>query len=83
MLLRTKLFRPSPPQDFVVRPRLVEALNEGLGRPLTLICAPAGYGKTSLASAFLETCPLPSAWVSLDEGDNDLRLFLEYVRQFE
>jgi LuxR family maltose regulon positive regulatory protein len=79
MLLRTKLFRPAPPQDFVVRPRLVEALNEGLGRPLTLICAPAGYGKTSLASAFLATCPLPSAWVSLDEGDNDLRLFLEYV----
>lgn len=79
MLLRTKLFRPSPPQDYVVRPRLVEALNEGLGRPLTLICAPAGYGKTSLASAFLATCPLPSAWVSLDEGDNDLRLFLEYV----
>lgn len=79
MLLRTKLFRPSPPQDYVVRPRLVEALNDGLGRPLTLICAPAGYGKTSLASAFLATCPLPSAWVSLDEGDNDLRLFLEYV----
>ncbi len=79
MLLRTKLFRPSPPQDYVVRPRLVDALNDGLGRPLTLICAPAGYGKTSLASAFLATYPLPSAWVSLDEGDNDLRLFLEHV----
>ncbi len=63
----------------MVRPRLVAALNDGLGRPLTLICAPAGYGKTSLASAFLATCPLPSAWVSLDEGDNDLRLFLEHV----
>ena len=67
------------PQDFVARPRLTDVLNQGLSRPLTLICAPAGYGKTILASAFLKTCPLPSVWLSLDENDNDFRVFLDYL----
>lgn len=79
ILLRTKFSRPSIPHDFVARPRLTDALNRGLSHPLTLICAPAGYGKTSLASCFLETCPLPSVWLSLDESDNDFRLLLEYL----
>ncbi len=79
MLLRTKFSRPSIPHDFVVRPRLTDALNRGLSHPLTLICAPAGYGKTSLASYFLDACPLPSVWLSLDKYDNDFCLFLEYL----
>lgn len=79
MLRQTKFDHPLIPQDFVSRPRLTDVLNQGLSRPLTLICAPAGYGKTILASAFLKTCPLPSVWLSLDESDNDLRVFLDYL----
>ncbi|MBW1786039.1 MAG: hypothetical protein JRK53_05380, partial [Deltaproteobacteria bacterium] len=47
-------------------------------RPLTLVSAPAGYGKTTLISCWLETCGRPAAWLSLDEHDNDLHLFLSY-----
>lgn len=54
-------------------------LSQGLSRPLTLISAPAGYGKTVLASSFLQNCGLPWVWLSLDDHDNDLRLFLEYL----
>ena len=79
MLRQTKFVHPSIPQDYVIRPRLTDVLNQGLSRPLTLICAPAGYGKTILASAFLKTCPLPSVWLSLDENDNDFREFLDYL----
>ncbi len=79
MLLRTKFDPPSIPGDLVVRPRLIDALYQGLNRPLALICAPAGYGKTVLAVSFLETCSLPSVWLSIDENDNDLRLFLDYL----
>ena len=79
MLRQTKFDHPSIPQDLVARPRLTDVLNQGLSRPLTLICAPAGYGKTILASAFLKTCPLPSVWLALDENDNDLRAFLDYL----
>ncbi len=79
MLRQTKFDHPSIPQDLVARPRLTDTLDHGLSRPLTLICAPAGYGKTILASSFLETCPLSSVWLSLDENDDDLRLFLDYL----
>ncbi len=79
VLLRTKFYRPSLPQDLLVRPRLIDQLNQALRHPLILISAPAGYGKSVLASSFLQTCPLPSAWLSLDEQDADLRLFLDYV----
>lgn len=78
LLLRTKFYRPSVPGDLVHRARLYETLNQGLRRPLTLIAAPAGYGKTMLVSSWLETCPYPSAWVSLDESDNDPQVFLSY-----
>ena len=79
MLLRTKFHRPSIPHDLLVRPRLIDKLSQALRRPLTLVSAPAGYGKSVLASSFLQTCPLPSAWVSLDEQDDDLRVFLDYI----
>ena len=46
---------------------------------MTLISAPAGYGKSVLASQWLETCECPGAWLSLDENDNDLRVFLTYL----
>jgi LuxR family transcriptional regulator, maltose regulon positive regulatory protein len=77
-LRRTKFCRPATPQDFILRPRLNQLLAQGLSSPLTLISAPAGYGKTVLVSSFLEGCGLPWAWLSLDEYDNDLHLFLDY-----
>ena len=75
-LLQIKLQRPRVPHHFVPRPRLFEGLDQGTQGPLTLICAGAGYGKTTLVSAWIEgltmgrggvTPPLPSAWISLDE----------------
>jgi LuxR family maltose regulon positive regulatory protein len=79
VLRRTKFYRPAAPQDLVIRPRLLDKLSQGLSRPLTLVSAPAGYGKTILVSSFLEACALPWTWLSLDKNDNDLRLFLDYL----
>ena len=80
-LLLTKLFVPPPPPKIVLRARLIERLNEGLsaGRKLTLISAPAGFGKTTLVSEWIAGCGLPVAWLSLDEGDNDPTSFLAYL----
>ena len=67
------------------RPRLIERLNEGLrhnqgfGRKLTLISAPAGFGKTTLVSEWVAGCGRPIAWLSLDDGDNDPTRFLTYL----
>jgi len=88
-ILATKLYIPPPRPKIVLRPRLIEQLNEGLQRKLTLISAPAGFGKTTLVSEWISTftpCPLPfgegagvrAAWLSLDEGDNDPTRFLMY-----
>jgi LuxR family maltose regulon positive regulatory protein len=77
-ILRTKLHRPWVPRDHVHRVRLVERLEQGRQRPLTLVSAPAGCSKSTLVSCWLEACDCPSAWVSLHEQDNDLRLFLTY-----
>ncbi|MBT8338433.1 MAG: hypothetical protein HKP58_06250 [Desulfatitalea sp.] len=77
-LLATKLHRPRLGKDHLLRQRLLDRLEENLHRPLTLISAPAGYGKTTLLSAWLESCDYSSGWVSLDENDNDLRQFLSY-----
>lgn len=56
----------------------MERLDQRLHRPLTLISAPAGYGKSTLVSCWLDASDVPSAWVSLDDGDDDLRQFLSY-----
>src|SRR5512136_1760584 len=87
-LLATKLFIPPPVKNLVVRPRLLEKLNQSLqpGCRLTLVSAPAGFGKTTLVSTWVANLkasndhPAPSiAWLSLDEGDNDLVIFWLYV----
>ena len=70
-LLATKLHLPRPPRDFVARPRLVERLDDGLARELTLICAPAGFGKTSLLADWSQRGERRVGWLSLDAGDND------------
>ena len=77
-ILATKLHIPSPRPKVVLRPRLIERLNEGLHRKLTLISAPAGFGKTTLVSECVAGCERPVAWLSLDEGDNDPTRFLVY-----
>ncbi len=56
----------------------MDRLNQSRHRPLALVSAPAGYGKSTLVSCWLQACNVLSAWVSLDENDNDLRIFLSY-----
>jgi LuxR family maltose regulon positive regulatory protein len=78
-ILATKLYIPRLRPNVVSRPRLLERLNEGLHRKLTLISAPAGFGKTTLVSQWLAGGPRPIAWLSLDEGENDPARFLTYL----
>jgi LuxR family maltose regulon positive regulatory protein len=78
-LLTTKLYIPPPPSNLVFRPRLIEKLNQGLERSLTLISAPAGFGKTTLLSEYVASCELPLAWYSLDKGDSDPVIFFAYL----
>ncbi len=97
-LLATKFYTPPPSPNLVHRPRLFELLDSGLSQPngfyrkLTLVSAPAGYGKTTLVAEWLYRLGLaqadrvegkdqkPSvAWLSLDEEDNDPALFLSYL----
>jgi LuxR family maltose regulon positive regulatory protein len=78
-ILLTKLQRPPVAPDILPRPRLLDLLNEGRRRTLTLISAPAGYGKSTLASRWVAECDSPSGWVSLDGSDSDLRMLLRYV----
>lgn len=78
-LIQTKLNKPKVTDNLVLRSHLIETLNEGLKSKLTLISAPAGYGKTTLAVAWLEQIAYQSAWLSLDENDNDLLHFFNYL----
>jgi len=78
-VLATKLHVPSLRQKLIPRPGLIEKLNEGMHGRLTLISAPAGFGKTTLASEWIAGCTLSSAWLSLDEGDGDFSRFLTYL----
>src|SRR6266480_3860103 len=78
-ILATKLYIPPLRPNVVSRPRLLERLNEGLHRKLILIAAPAGFGKTTLISEWVEGIERPTAWLSLDEGDNDPTRFLTYL----
>jgi LuxR family transcriptional regulator, maltose regulon positive regulatory protein len=75
-LLRTKLYRPRPSSDAIPRAHLLERLNAGLSGTLTLLSAPAGFGKTTLLTAWLESIDRPSAWLSLDDNDNELPAFV-------
>ena len=78
-ILATKLYVPPPRPRAVLRPRLIERLNEGLQRRLTLISAPAGFGKTTLLGEWVAGGERRAAWLSLDEGDNDPTRFLSYL----
>jgi len=78
-LLQTKLHRPPLPRALVARPRLTDLLTFQPHRPLTLVSAPAGYGKSTLISSWVEALDCPVAWVSLDEHDSDLAIFISYI----
>jgi LuxR family maltose regulon positive regulatory protein len=79
-LLRTKLTVPTLRPSLVLRPQLIERLNQGLqlGHKLTLISAPAGFGKTTLVSEWVSTLDHSVAWLSLDAGDDDPGRFIVY-----
>ncbi|HEY5731737.1 MAG TPA: hypothetical protein VIS72_16935, partial [Anaerolineales bacterium] len=81
-LISTKLFVPPPRPTLVPRPRLVERLSQGLTLPLTLVSAPAGFGKTTLISEWRASNAgrdYPLACLSLENDDNDPTRFLTYV----
>ena len=80
-LLETKLYVPKWRPGLVSRPRLIERLDQGIERKLTLVSAPAGFGKTTVLAEWLAATPAserPGAWVSLDQSDNDPALFWAY-----
>ena len=78
-LIRSKLRRPFIRTDLVARPRLQDRITQGLQGPLTLITAPAGFGKTTLVASCVDSCGMPAAWLSLDKHDNQISRFLLYL----
>jgi LuxR family transcriptional regulator, maltose regulon positive regulatory protein len=78
-LLLTKLYAPPSRSGIIARPRLMDRLNEGMHRQLTLVSAPAGFGKTTLVGEWTAGCGRPVAWLSLDQRDDDPSSFLTYL----
>jgi LuxR family maltose regulon positive regulatory protein len=78
-LLATKLHRPLPRAHLVRRPQLAARLTQGMMGPLTLVSAPAGFGKTTLLAQWLAESGMPVAWLSLEPGDNEPVRFLSYL----
>ena len=78
-LIRTKLRLPFTRPELVTRPRLQARIAQGLRAPLTLITAPAGFGKTTLVASCIADYGIPIAWLSLDKNDNQVERFLIYL----
>ena len=78
-LLRTKISVPALPPEFVSRPRLTEQIERGVKGSLTLVCAPAGYGKTCLLIEWARTTKSRVAWFTLDSTDNNRDHVYRYV----
>jgi LuxR family maltose regulon positive regulatory protein len=78
-LLITKLNNPRVRPNLLSRPRLIESINSGLERKLTLISTPPGYGKSSLAVQWRSQAERPTAWLSVDETDSEPFSFFGYV----
>ncbi|MGA7607931.1 MAG: hypothetical protein WCA79_18590, partial [Anaerolineales bacterium] len=79
LLLKTKISVPPLPGEFVHRPRLTDRINQGVNGPLTLLAAPAGFGKTNLLIEWTKETSLPVAWLTIDSDDNDLSRFFRYL----
>jgi len=79
ILTQTKLNRPVIGRNSVERPRLISRLDDALKGRVTLISAPAGYGKTTLVLQWLDQRRMPAAWFAVDETDSDSDRFLSYV----
>lgn len=79
ILLRTKFLVPRPRPELLPRPRLLEWLESNADKRLTLLSAPAGYGKTTLLADFINASSLPFAWYTLDAQDSDPTVFLTYL----
>jgi len=78
-LLQTKLYVPPPRPQLVARPAITAKLQMGAACPVTLVAAPAGFGKTTLVSEWIRQTDQPVAWLSLDEEDNDPGRFLLFL----
>ena len=78
-ILNSKIFIPPSSSKLVPRQRLIDLLNKGLNCKLSLVSAPAGYGKSTLLANWVEQQQLPCAWISLDEKDNDPARFFTYL----
>jgi len=78
-LIATKLYIPTPRQNFIRRRPILDRLDRALDHKLTLVAAPPGYGKTTLLSVWSQESKIPVAWLSLDSDDNDLSLILQYL----
>ena len=80
-LLVTKLRRPASSPKRIHRPQLIQRLNDGLdsGRQMTLVSAPAGFGKTTCIGNWVNALDLPAAWLSLDPADDDPGRFFTYL----
>ena len=78
-LLATKLHVPRPRRKLVSRPGLMKHIQEGIQGPLTLVSAPAGFGKTTLLAQWVAESGMPVAWLSLEPQDNEPLRFLSYV----
>jgi ATP/maltotriose-dependent transcriptional regulator MalT len=77
-LLATKLLVPRTPPGSVVRKRLTQKLRGVLDHRLALVSAPAGYGKSTILSQWIQESGAPAAWLSLEEGENDPTRFWDY-----
>jgi LuxR family maltose regulon positive regulatory protein len=79
LIRRARLLRPRLAADLVHRPRLIEHLNRGLAHPLTLLATPPGFGKTTLLCDWAARCPIPVAWLCIDERGDDLGSFITHL----
>lgn len=79
VILKTRLIRPLLPEHLVSRPRVLALLHKGATKPLTLICAPAGFGKTALMREWVAQSERLCAWISLDREMGDVWCFLAHL----
>ena len=82
LILNTKLYIPPKRSTLVARPGVLKKLEQGLNHPVTLVSAPAGFGKTTLLSEWHTSekgLSKPLAWLSLDSEDNDIERFMLYI----